>query len=125
MKALAFIFMLAFPPAFASADGLGFKFSGENVSLAATTTSSVATFGTAAAINAPQVIVYNAAAAPAVVNCGPTSSVVAVVPTSGTNGGELIPPGVSYEVFKGNTGFCAAVLTTGTGTVYFSPGIFQ
>lgn len=100
-----------------------FQPSGENVSVSASSTSAVATFGLNASIQAPNVVIYNATTSPAVVLCGPTSSVTAVAPASGTLGGFLIPPGFSYEIYKGNTKYCAVVLTTGSGTVYFSPGL--
>jgi hypothetical protein len=108
-------------PAIAFANG--WRYSGENISLAATTTSQNIQFTLNASLTAPQLLVYNAATAPAVVNCGATSSVTAAQPGSGTNGGVVIPPGVQYELFKGSSAYCAAILTTGTGTVYFSPGV--
>ena len=96
--------------------------SGENISLAATTTSQTVTFGTTAGKNATALIVYNSATTPAVVLCGNSSAITAVAPASGTIGGFLIPPGFSFEVIKGNSQYCAAVLTGGSGTIYFSSG---
>ena len=121
MKRLLIALLLLTP---LMANAVSFSPSGENVSLSASTTSANVQFTRAASVNATNVVVYNAASNAAVVKCG-GSTVTATVPTAGVIGGFLVPPGFSYEIYKGNAAYCAAVLTSSTGTIYFSAGADQ
>ena len=90
----------------------------DTVSLSATTTSSSVALSDP---RAQQYMIYNAGTTLGFIAFD-SSAVVATVPSGATPGSYPIPPGNTVLTVPANTPYAAVIMSSGTATVYITPG---
>lgn len=100
-----------------------FRKTGNTSAISATTTSANVALSTTGG-NFSQIAVYNAGSVDVFVAFGTSSSIAAVVPSSGSPAnGSVVPPGqIRGYTVSPDTSHVAAITGSSTATVYVEPG---